>query len=479
MIESIRIRDFRGIRTGKIEGFRKINLLVGPNNSGKSAVLEAVYLACTASRKAGLHIEDGSISYPATITDPDLLGDNAMQRILSKHNYGCNLEGLSEWEPGIFRITLEDKTTVLSKFDLSPEKRQVKAGESPIATFGLESPDRVELGEDERRMDEIMQRISRLTQDLTILEEAGKQKEDAEIEDVNKEIRSLEEDKGAIEKKQRERRESIRALADSLMGGQGLESFEQSRLIYCWHRGLSHFYKGDAAWIVEGEIPSAERTIIYDVSRIIGYLPVDVFQRNFNLRPGLLQRIAESFGEIFKGDDGRKEEFGIQFLPAPDNSNLLQGWIAPKDKPPVPIDGQGDGARSVFKLLVALHILIDSVDDENPGVVIWEEPELFQNPKTLGRLLSEITTLIERKPIQLFIASHSLESIAHFTSLASEKENVQEFLITFRLGLDEGVLSYSWFSYENLIAWLESGLDPRLWGDFKLPLQFTFQEVEA
>ncbi len=42
MIESIQIRDFRGVQRGRIKGFRQLNVLVGSNNSGKSAVLEGL-----------------------------------------------------------------------------------------------------------------------------------------------------------------------------------------------------------------------------------------------------------------------------------------------------------------------------------------------------------------------------------------------------------------------------------------------------
>lgn len=52
MIESIQLRDFRGIRLGSRDRFRQFNVLVGPNNSGKSTLLEALYLAATASREA-------------------------------------------------------------------------------------------------------------------------------------------------------------------------------------------------------------------------------------------------------------------------------------------------------------------------------------------------------------------------------------------------------------------------------------------
>ena len=60
MIESIHLKNFRGIRSGKIDGFKKINLLVGPNNSRKSAVLEAIYLACTAEREVILNKAPGA-----------------------------------------------------------------------------------------------------------------------------------------------------------------------------------------------------------------------------------------------------------------------------------------------------------------------------------------------------------------------------------------------------------------------------------
>lgn len=41
-LESLRIRRFRGIREGEINGFSDVNLLVGRNNSGKSTVAEAI-----------------------------------------------------------------------------------------------------------------------------------------------------------------------------------------------------------------------------------------------------------------------------------------------------------------------------------------------------------------------------------------------------------------------------------------------------
>jgi predicted ATPase len=114
--------------------------------------------------------------------------------------------------------------------------------------------------------------------------------------------------------------------------------------------------------------------------------------------------------------------------------------------------------------------------DDAPGLFIWEEPEIFQNPKRLGRLLKEVAGLMKSKPMQLFVATHSLEVVAHFTKLVQEGKIKRDDLMAFRLGLQDGKLSSSWFNADNLTAWLEDGLDPRVWGDFKAPLQFSFRE---
>jgi energy-coupling factor transporter ATP-binding protein EcfA2 len=45
MIESLRIRNLRGIRECSINGLTDVNVLVGRNGAGKSTVLEAIYLA--------------------------------------------------------------------------------------------------------------------------------------------------------------------------------------------------------------------------------------------------------------------------------------------------------------------------------------------------------------------------------------------------------------------------------------------------
>lgn len=52
MFESIHIENFRGLKTADISGFRPINLFFGKNNSGKSSVLEAIFLISGQSNPA-------------------------------------------------------------------------------------------------------------------------------------------------------------------------------------------------------------------------------------------------------------------------------------------------------------------------------------------------------------------------------------------------------------------------------------------
>ncbi len=45
MITSVKIETFRGVREGGVDGLAPISILVGPNNTGKSTVLEAIAVA--------------------------------------------------------------------------------------------------------------------------------------------------------------------------------------------------------------------------------------------------------------------------------------------------------------------------------------------------------------------------------------------------------------------------------------------------
>ncbi len=54
MLQSLTIHRFRGIREGVIQNLRAFNVLIGPNNSGKSALLELLYLGGLSRRTCQL-----------------------------------------------------------------------------------------------------------------------------------------------------------------------------------------------------------------------------------------------------------------------------------------------------------------------------------------------------------------------------------------------------------------------------------------
>lgn len=54
MIESVSIKNLRGIREGTLEGLRPLSILVGPNSSGKSTVLDALLIGANPSPEQGV-----------------------------------------------------------------------------------------------------------------------------------------------------------------------------------------------------------------------------------------------------------------------------------------------------------------------------------------------------------------------------------------------------------------------------------------
>ncbi len=412
MITSIRFRNFRGIQQGVVSRFRQFNLLIGPNNAGKSTLLEALYLAATAGREAVLTHQERT--YDVGVSDKDMLGYHPLSRVWTKHGLPERWKGLGRWDGGLLRITVEDRESALRSFTLSTEGGFPKGEEQVVALFSLRST-----------------------------------------------VRNLEQE--------------AEVLAEKL-GGREILPFSGKSLCFCWHPELSYHRQGSATWVIQGDIPVPRRVLFYEMDIIQRHLLLDFYQRMLGEIPGWSHRIAHHFGKVF--DIG--EPFSVQFLPpAGLDSRWEQGWIAPEKRRAMPIDMYGDGARAAFKLLTPLIALAELTKDGEPGLVLWEEPELFQHPRTLDRLLQEVAEIVHGKPVQLFISSQSLEVVACFTEMARRGQINGSQIIAFRLALEEGTLRSSWFDADNLIAWLEAGRDPRAWGDeLTSPLFFSLREEE-
>ncbi len=406
MINRITIKGFRGIQSGSIENFRQFNVFVGANNAGKSAVIEALYLASTVNQEVGLirEEESGSLSNSVLIAQQDLLGNNPFKVVAGKHGDLGDLLNLSRSGDAFLIINVADRTAALQRFELDLSK--VKFSTDSAALFAVNSA--------------------------------------PENQDLAKILW-----------------EDVESLA------------EPYRTVFCWYPELTYYAKGSATWTIEGQPPAAQHTFFCDTSMVQSYVPIAFYRRNMNEISGWADRIAMHFAAIFELDPN---SFTVQFVPIAGSPDKMQGWIARKDKPALSIDAFGDGARAAFKLLAPLIVMAELATPEAPGLLLWEEPESFQNPKTLGRLLAEVVNIIRDKPIQVFIATHNLEFVAYVTQMLQSNDLKPEETILFHMSLANGQLKSSWFDRNTLITWLDSGIDPRAWKDFVPPLQFHLQE---
>lgn len=57
MIEKIEIKNYRCFESLTLEGLGRINIIVGPNSSGKTALMEAIFLACGANPELAIRIK--------------------------------------------------------------------------------------------------------------------------------------------------------------------------------------------------------------------------------------------------------------------------------------------------------------------------------------------------------------------------------------------------------------------------------------
>jgi AAA domain, putative AbiEii toxin, Type IV TA system len=409
MINSIDIKGFRGIESGSMNKFRQFNIFVGANNAGKSAVMEALYLASTVNQEVGLIREDndGSHSNNVLLSKADLLGNNPFKLIAGKHSDLGELLNLSRIGEAFLIVDVSDSKARLQQFELDVAKSKLSV--ENIALFALDS--------------------SQENQDLASLI----------WEDIN-------------------------SLSDS------------SRTVFCWYPSLTYYSKGSASWMIEGQLPTAQHTFFCDTSIVQSHIPISFYRRVLNEVPGWTYRITEHFAAIFELDS---DSFNVQFVPVAGSPEKMQGWIFRRDKPALSIDAFGDGARAAFKLLTPLVVMAELVTPDAPGLLLWEEPESFQNPKTLGKLLEEVVKIIRDKPIQIFIATHNLELVAYMTQMLQNGHLKAEDTRLFQMNLFDGHLKSTWFDQGNLVSWLESGIDPRVWDDFVPPLQFHLQEEQV
>lgn len=435
MIERLIAHRFRGIREGVMDECAKLNVLVGPNNSGKTAVLEMLYLAAVSGREGGLVLEDGSRFEANVPLRHDFLGYRPLPRIWARHGQSLH------WEKSPGGVTEEQ--ALWYQLKALPE-------DHPLRHFRIVPP----------------------------LGEAG-----YEIEGFDrKDVQSI-----ALFALEQPRELPGEMTSDWLSTK---VQAEETRLTYLWYPDF--VFKGQAArkdsldhlaiWALAGadkQHPvkiAPERVMFFDFHVTHAHFHRRFWEFAYNAVPDWYERLAQAMRRIFPDmADGR-----VEINPAPNDQGaaLMVGDVRLPGHHPIRIDNFGDGARHAFKVLAGLIALAETVDEEHPGLFLWEDPELFMHPTTLGRLVDEMVNLVRERPIQMFVSTQSLETIAHLTHQASKHRIAAEDLKAFRMKLKEGRLILATFKYSNLISWLQDGMDPRFWGVSDTLLSYRMGESQ-
>ncbi|RMG19695.1 MAG: ATP-binding protein, partial [Methanobacteriota archaeon] len=134
-----------------------------------------------------------------------------------------------------------------------------------------------------------------------------------------------------------------------------------------------------------------------------------------------------------------------------------------------------------LKVLAVLTAMAERVDEDHPGLFLWEDPELFMHPATLERLLNVVMNLTTNKPVQIFVTTQNLEVLAW---LAESLKNTlpSEIVRTFYLQLEEGILKPKIFRGRELVGWIEFFGDPRMIGQDEMSsplIRLLHQEEKA
>ena len=435
MIEKLFIHRFRGIREGVVDNLKKHNIFVGPNNSGKTAILELLYLAATSGREINfirpdIDSDKGSVKQATLPVKADFLGMEPLARLRRRH-------GLAQGWADNPAVIDENGDIQINLASISH-----KGEEMPWEQHILSPP----------------------------VPEWSRYDTNAFHEDDIKKLAMF----------------SI-PFPDALESGMIPESFQShgldvkdARWHYLWQTDLVNNSRKNkpldhlAVWVDIGQPSYSEHVLHIDFNVVNEPLPSAFTQWAYHNISGWYEKLSERLWRVYPSMHNAKVELA-------DSSERKEGktaYIRLPDCTPLLLDQFGDGARHSFKVLMTLTALEESVDDKHPGIFLWEEPELFHNPAALSRLLEEVVEITKDKPIQTFFVTHDIAVIAQLTRMLMKDDDLADNTHVFQSNLDAGILQASWFAVDNLVSWLEAGFDPRVMDDFDASLSFRLKGEE-
>ncbi len=462
MIERLAISHFRGLRTALVKDLGRINILVGLNNTGKSSVLEALYLLGSCSYRcefrpgAYVLMDRGHIEYPDALLpmDRDLFGHYPCSRIWHRHGRRGHwrFDGAHITEDGVLEIEnplangrrIEDERML---------KRLTFVPQGYDQTFYKKGADNADL--------ELVQRLCVMAMD-----------EPDEVDSIlTYYMNGLYPD-------------SFESVSTQDRTEKGVETGPEpepelnQRFALCWDPDLCYRNERLAAWGVLGAIPPAENILLYDLHTTMAPFSGE-FYRTLRDVPDWRWTLSERFARVF---DLGEVTVNIEPHPQYTNRNLMRGTIEPRGRKPIAIDDYGDGARQTFKLLAGLIVLVDRCRSSENGWLLWEDPELFMHPYRLGKLIDEVLDMIAGTKIQVFVSTQSINLLGALASLIADGKLEEDWLRTFRLDLaEDGRMTIEKFWGSSIGDWLEAGFDPRLPDQvrYELPIRCELRHREG
>lgn len=120
---------------------------------------------------------------------------------------------------------------------------------------------------------------------------------------------------------------------------------------------------------------------------------------------------------------------------------------------PLPLDSLGAGMRIAFRVLLAALVARGSA-------VLLEEFDAYQNKAALAKLADGLTEVAVRNDVQLFLTTHSLETVNAFLNAAEARKGGIFKVFPLELALD-GTLRAHGLAEEGARKLLDAGLDLR------------------